>query len=114
MVPIVSAITVRRSAILPGTAGAEDNLVLDLSSVALMKEGTVSDLAQAAIHGKAARVMNGHHGESVMKVVNTGTETTLREARKLDRDGQAHAAPNAGYHVNSVTQEIEAEAPLPV
>lgn len=119
--PIASAITVRRLAILPGTAEAEGDLVLDLTSVALVKAVTGIDPAQAAIPDTAGvdglRGATAHHLDSI-KVVTTGTETTVRDARKVDREksakeDQARGAPNEqmdAHHVTSVNKEIVAPA----
>lgn len=114
----------RRLATLPGTAEAEGDLVLDLTSVALVKAGTGNDPAQAAIPDTAGvadglRGATAHHRDSI-KAVTTETETTVKDARKVDReksakDDRALAAPNErmdGHHVTSVNKEIVAPARL--
>jgi hypothetical protein len=112
---------VRRLAILPGTAEAEGDRALDLTSVALVKVVTGSDLAQAAIPDTAAGVaVDGLRGATAHLLVTTGTETTLRDALEVDIEksaieDRARAAPNGqtdGHHVTSVNKEIVAPTRL--
>jgi len=128
-VPIASAITVRRSDILPVTAEAEGDLVLVLTSVAPVKAATVRDLAQAATTDAAAVVVDAlpvadaHH--LAMEAVTTGsiattaTETTPKDVWKADKEksakeDRAHAAPKEQAAVHPVTSVTSVTSVNPV
>ena len=109
----------RRLAILPAIAEPEDDLVLDLTSVALVKAATGNDPAQAATTDTAGvdglLGATAHHLVSIKGETTTGIETTLRDAQKSATEDRARVVLSErtdGHHVTSVTKEIVALARL--